>query len=137
MGRIMALDIGDRRIGIALSDLLKIIANPLNVLVRTNLQSDIASILSTAKQQEVELIVCGLPISMNNTENEQSVKTRYFVDQLTQYTDIPIKFIDERLTTVSAQRVLIEGNVRREDRKNVVDKVAATIILQNYLDYYK
>jgi len=133
----MALDIGDRRIGIALSDLLKIIANPLNVLVRTNLQSDIASILSTAKQQEVELIVCGLPISMNNTENEQSVKTRYFVDQLTQYTDIPIKFIDERLTTVSAQRVLIEGNVRREDRKNVVDKVAATIILQNYLDYYK
>ena len=67
-------------------------------------------------------------------ENEQTLKTREFIDELQKHTDIPVKYLDERFTTLSAERVLIQGNVRRENRKKVIDKVAATIILQNYLD---
>ena len=78
----------------------------------------------------------GLPLSLNGQENAQTQKTREFIEQLQSQTNIPIKFVDERLTTVSAQRVLIESGMRRENRKNVVDKVAAAIILQGYLDRF-
>ena len=137
MGRILALDVGDARIGLAASDLMQIIANPLETYHRRKNDSDFSYIADLAKQKEAELIVCGLPLGMNSRENDQTQKTRAFVEKLSEYTDLPVKFIDERLTTVSAEKVLIEGGVRRENRKNVVDKVAATIILQNYLDYYK
>lgn len=133
----MALDVGDARIGLAVSDLMGIIANPLETYFRKKNDSDFQYIADLAKAKETELIVCGLPVSMNNSENEQTAKTRAFVEKLGNYTTLPVKFIDERLTTVSAEKVLIEGNVRRENRKGVIDKVAATIILQNYLDYYK
>ncbi len=137
MGRILALDIGDVRIGIAVSDLMKIIANPLETYVRKKTDADYDYIANLVKTMEVDLVVSGLPKSMNNSENAQTGKTREFVDNLSKKITVPITFIDERLTTVAAERVLIEGNVRRENRKNVIDKVAATIILQNYLDYYK
>lgn len=135
MGRIMALDVGDARIGIAVSDPLKIVANPLSTLFRKKTDEDFEEIARIAKEHEAELIVCGLPRSMNNEENPQTQKTRDFVEKLKNYVSIPIKFFDERLTTVSAERALIEGGVRRENRKNVIDKVAATMILQNYLAY--
>ncbi len=137
MGRILALDIGDKRIGIALSDPLKLISNPYDTLFRKNLESDLNYLTDLIKDKDVELIVSGLPISLNNNENEQTLKTRQFIDKLKERTNIPVKFIDERLTSVCAERVLIEGGMRRENRKQVIDKVAATIILQNYLDYYK
>lgn len=131
----MALDVGDVRIGIAVSDLMGIIANPLETYTRTkNLQKDVEYIVDLAKGKEVSLFVSGLPLGLNGLENEQTAKTRAFVEALQQATDIPVKFMDERFTTLSAERVLIEGNVRRENRKKVIDKVAATIILQNYLD---
>lgn len=131
----MALDVGDVRIGIAVSDLMGIIANPLETYTRTkNLQKDVEYIVNLAKGKEVTLFVSGLPLGLNGLENEQTAKTRAFVEALQQATDIPVKFMDERFTTLSAERVLIEGNVRRENRKKVIDKVAATIILQNYLD---
>ena len=133
----MALDVGDKRIGLALSDPLKMIANPLETLFRTTLEDDIAHILKVVKEKEVELIVSGLPVNMSAEETLQTTKTRFFVGELSKKTDLPIKFIDERLTTSAAERVLIEGGVRRENRKQVIDKVAATIILQNYLDYYR
>ena len=136
MGRILALDVGDKRIGLALSDPLKMIANPLETLFRTTIIKDMAHLLDIINQKEVELIVCGMPVSMMAKETEQTIKTKQFVDELSKRTDLPIKLIDERLTTSSAERVLIEGGVRRENRKQVIDKVAATIILQNYLDYY-
>ena len=136
MGRILALDVGDKRIGLALSDPLKMIANPLETLFRTTLNKDMAHLLDIINQKEVELIVCGMPVSMMAKETEQTIKTKQFVEELSKRTDLPIKLIDERLTTSSAERVLIEGGVRRENRKQVIDKVAATIILQNYLDYY-
>ena len=138
MGRILALDVGDVRIGIAVSDIMKIIANPLETYKRTgDLSKDVAYIAKLCKEREVSLIVSGLPKNMRGEETLQTEKTRDFVAEVERQTGLPVEFIDERLTSVSAERVLIEGNVRRENRKKVIDKVAATIILQNYLDYYK
>ncbi len=135
MGRIMALDVGNVRIGIAVSDLMGIIANPLETYTRKgNLAVDAEYIANLAKQKEVSLFISGLPLSLAGGENEQTLKTREFIEELQKHTDIPVKFLDERFTTLSAERVLIQGNVRRENRKKVIDKVAATIILQNYLD---
>ena len=135
MGRVMALDVGDVRIGIAVSDLMCIIANPLETYTRKgNLDVDARYIAELAKSREVTLFVSGLPLGLNGQENEQTAKTREFVNKLQEVCDIPVEYLDERFTTLSAERVLIEGNVRRENRKKVIDKVAATIILQNYLD---
>lgn len=131
----MALDVGDVRIGIAISDLMGIIANPLETYTRKgNLEKDVAYIVNLAKSREVSLFISGLPLGLNGLENDQTAKTRIFIDELVRQCDIPVKYMDERFTTLSAERVLIEGNVRRENRKKVIDKVAATIILQNYLD---
>ena len=135
MGRVMALDVGDVRIGIAVSDLMGIIANPLETYTRKgNLDVDAQYIVNLAKSKEVTLFVSGLPLGLKGQENEQTAKTREFIDKLKEICDIPVEYLDERFTTLSAERVLIEGNVRRENRKKVIDKVAATIILQNYLD---
>lgn len=135
MGRIMALDVGDVRIGIAVSDLMGIIANPLETYIRKdNVEQDARYIANLAAIHEVTQFVSGLPLSLNGEENEQTLKTRGFIEVLCSVASIPVDFFDERFTTLSAERVLIDGNVRRENRKKVIDKVAATIILQNYLD---
>ena len=135
MGRVMALDVGDVRIGIAVSDLMGIIANPLETYTRKgNLDVDAQYIANLAKSKEVSMFISGLPLGLKGQENEQTAKTREFVEKLKEVCDIPVEYLDERFTTLSAERVLIEGNVRRENRKKVIDKVAATIILQNYLD---
>ena len=132
------MDVGDVRIGIAVSDIMGIIANPLETYKRKgDLAKDVQYIVDLCKQKEVSLIVSGLPKNMRGEETLQTEKTRQFAQEVERQSGIEVKFIDERLTSVSAERVLIEGNVRREDRKKVIDKVAATIILQNYLDYYK
>lgn len=131
----MSLDVGDVRIGIAISDLMGIIANPLETYTRKgDVTRDAQYVVNLAKSREVTKFVSGLPLGLNGQENEQTAKTRAFIDVLTSLCDIPVDYLDERFTTISAERVLIEGNVRREDRKKVIDKVAATIILQNYLD---
>lgn len=137
MGRVMALDVGDVRIGVAISDIMGIIANPLETYWRKNDDSDYAYFAKLCADKEVATIVVGLPLSLSGADNPQTEKTRAFVENLQKTVNVPIKFLDERLTTVSAERVLIEGGVRRENRKKVIDKVAATIILQNYLDYNK
>lgn len=133
----MALDVGDKRIGIALSDTLKIIANPYETYSRKNTAQDIEYFKKLVQQKEVSLIICGLPLSMSGGENTQTQKTREFVQSVQEVLGVEIEFVDERLTTWSAEQVLLEANMRREDRKTVIDKVAATIILQHYLDYYK
>lgn len=133
----MALDVGDKRIGIALSDSLKIIANPYETYNRKNTAQDTEYFKKLVQQKEVSLIICGLPLSMSGEENTQTQKTREFVQSFQNALGVEIKFIDERLTSWSAEQVLLEANMRREDRKTVIDKVAATIILQHYLDYYK
>jgi len=130
--RVLALDVGDVRIGLAVSDPMGIIANPLETYRRQTPKKDIEYICALCKSREVSLIVCGLPKKFNDTDSAQTVKVREFADELAKV--MPVKLFDERLTTAAAERVLLEGNVRRGDRKQVIDKVAATIILQNYLD---
>ena len=137
MFRIMALDVGDVRIGIALSDLLQTIASPFESYRRKGFVKDIEYILNLAKEKEVGLIVSGLPLSMNGTENAQSAKVREFVGALAERTEIPVSFVDERFTTVSAERMLLSADVSREGRKKVVDKIAAAIILDNYMSRNK
>ena len=129
------MDVGNVRIGIAVSDAMGIIANPLETYTRKgDIVKDINYIVNLAKSKEVQLFVSGLPLDLKGRETEQAQKTREFVDALKAACDIPVEYLDERFTTLSAERVLIDANVRREDRKKVIDKVAATIILQNYLD---
>ena len=137
MFRIMALDIGDVRIGIALSDLLQTIARPFESYRRKGFVKDIEYILNLAKEKEVGQIVSGLPLSMDGSENAQSAKVREFAEALAARTEIPISFVDERFTTVSAERLLVSADVSREGRKKVVDKIAAAIILDNFMSRNK
>ena len=134
--RKLALDLGDARIGIAQSDMLNIIANGLETLNRTNLQDDLMHIANLVKNNSVDTVVLGLPINMDGTKGERVDKTYAFSEELKKVlpSNVKIDFIDERLTTVSAERVLLQADVSREKRKTVIDKMAATIILQSYLD---
>ena len=133
--RKIALDVGDVRIGIATSDPMGIIASGYQTYTRTNNEdNDMQFFAKLAKDSSCDTFVLGLPINMDGTEGERVVKTRQFGEKLAQFTDIKIVYQDERWSTVSAEKMLINSGVRREKRKKVVDKVAATIILQSYLD---
>ncbi len=134
MERIMGLDIGDKTIGVAISDPMLITAQGLKTIKRKNSKVDIEEISNLVRQYNVSKIIVGLPKNMNNTIGPQGEKVLRFVDKLKNKVNVEISFQDERLTTVAAERILIEGNMRREKRKNVIDMVAATYILQTYLD---
>ena len=132
--RIMALDLGDVRIGVAISDPMGIIASGLETYSRKNLKDDILHIKDLIEERQVNTVVLGLPLNMDGTKGERVEKTYAFAEELKKVVDCKMEFIDERLTTVSAERILISGDVRRDKRKQVIDKIAATIILQSYLD---
>jgi putative Holliday junction resolvase len=131
--KVIAFDIGDKRIGVAVSDPFGEFALPLETYHRKNFNKDIEYLVNLAKSRFAEVIVCGLPLNFDGSKSEQTLKTESFVEEMKHRTDIPIVFEDERFTTMEARRVLIEGGVRREDRKSVIDKVAASYILENYL----
>ena len=132
-GRILGLDVGDRRIGVALSDSLRLIATPHSVYTRVGYGPDVKHIQSLCRENQAELIVCGLPRNMDGSEGFQAEKVRAFARQLTD-SGLQVVFQDERLSTVSAHQALIAGGMHREERKGTVDKVAAAVILQAYLD---
>ncbi len=132
-GRIVGLDVGDRRIGIALSDETRLIASPHSVYTRVGWGPDVKHIQGLFDEARAELVVCGLPRNMDGTEGFQAEKVKLFAQQLIK-AGLPVAFQDERLSTVSAHQALIEGGMRREGRKGTVDKVAAAVILQAYLD---
>lgn len=135
MGRILALDVGDVRIGMALSDPMKIVGSPFDTIVRGKQDEEVFErILGVIRENDVELIVCGLPLRLDGTDTLQTRKVRSFVEELREKTEIEVVLWDERLSTASANRVLIEGNVRREKRKDAVDKIAASVILQSYME---
>lgn len=135
LGRIMSFDVGERRIGIAVSDLLGITAQGVETYHRTdNLEKDYDYLISLLKQYDVKELVVGLPKNMNNSLGFKADETKHFIDGLVKKYEISIKWIDERLTTMSAERMLIEADVSRKKRKNVIDKIAAVLILQTYLD---
>jgi len=133
--RTLALDLGDRRIGLALSDALGWTAGPLPSLTRIGWKKDLSALRSLIGEHEVRRIVVGLPIRMDGTEGERARLTHEFIERLRRAVPIPVETWDERLTTVEAERTLIQAEVRREKRRQVVDSMAASLILQGYLDY--
>lgn len=134
MERYIGLDVGDRTIGIAISDPFLLTAQSLMTIKRKSKIEDIEIINDIIKEKEVSKIIVGLPKNMNNTIGPQAKKVKTFVKELRKHTDLDIEYVDERLTTISATRILIEQNVSRKKRKDVIDSVAATYILQTYLD---
>ena len=134
--RIMALDVGEKRIDIALSDALGITAQPLMTYNRAkdNRKEDIQGLWELIKKHEVEKLVVGLPKNMNNTLGFKAEEVQNFIKALVAVEDIPVEWVDERLTTVSAERTLLEADVSRKKRKAVIDKMAAVLILQTYLE---
>jgi putative Holliday junction resolvase len=134
MYRTAGLDVGEKTIGIAVSDLLGITAQGLDTVRRSDPEADLQQVVDILKEYEVNLVVIGLPKNMNNTIGPSAERAKEFGDELSKRIDIEIKYWDERLTTASAQRALLEGDVSRKKRKQVVDKIAAVMILQNYMD---
>ena len=130
----MGLDIGDKTIGVAVSDLMGLTAQGVTTIKRVGKKKDIEAIKQIIAEKQVNKIVSGLPKNMNGTVGPQGEKVQKFCELLKEETNLPIEFWDERLSTVAAERSLIEGNVRRENRKKVIDMLAAVIILQGYLD---
>jgi putative Holliday junction resolvase len=135
--RVLALDLGDVRIGVAVSDLMRIIANGLETRQRTNEKADLAYFAELVSAQDADTVVVGLPINMDGTEGPRALLARAFGEKLSKVTDARIVFQDERLSTVSAEKALIEADMRRDKRKKVIDKIAAAVILQAYLDKEK
>ena len=135
--RIMGLDYGSKTVGVAISDPLGFTAQGIETIERkeeNKLRKTLARIEALVEEYKVETIVLGLPKNMNNTLGERAEKTLEFKEMLERRTSLPVVMWDERLTTVEAERTLIESNVRRENRKKVIDKIAAVFILQGYLD---
>lgn len=132
--RKLGLDVGSVRIGVAQSDLSNTIASSTEVIVRKSPEKDADRVVELVKKLLVDTIVVGLPLQLNGTAGKSVQMVYDFVEVLKKKTEIPIVFQDERLTTVSAEKILLEADVRRSKRKEVIDKIAACIILQNYLD---
>ena len=144
MSKIMGLDIGDATIGIALSDENKIIALPYENYFRKSSKKDIDHLIDLCLEYNVEKIISGMPFNMNGTLGPQGVKTRKFIHLLEKKikysdrisTDIVSLEWDERLTSIAAEKAMLQADLSREKRKKNIDKIASTFILQGYLDYY-
>ncbi len=132
--RVLGVDYGSVRIGLAISDLSRFLANSLETYTRVDEKTDIEHLVNIIRDRNVGLVVFGLPLNMDGTESELCGMVRSFADKLIKAIDVPVKFIDERLTSVSAEEILLNFDVTRAKRKKVIDRLAATIILQNYLD---
>ena len=137
MTRIMGLDYGSKTVGVAISDELGITAQGVETITRSEegkLRRTLARIAELSQEYRINRIILGYPKNMDNSAGARVKKTEEFADMVRRRTGLPVVFWDERLTTVSAERVLMESGVRREKRKAVIDKIAAVLILQNYLD---
>ena len=137
MKKKIGLDIGTVRIGVATSDILGMLASSYETYKRRNLYLDTRYMAGLAEKLDADTFVLGLPLKMDGSEGDSAKMVREFAEELAKLTQAEIVFQDERLSTVSAERILIESNMRREKRKGVIDSVAAEIILQNYLDKIK
>ena len=135
MKKIMAIDYGDARTGIAISDLLCTIVGSTTVIHSRNPEKTAAEIARLAKENDVGQLVMGFPKNMDNSIGERGEKTLAFKERLERRTGLPVVLWDERLTTVAADQAMTEAGIRFEKRKEYVDRIAAAIILQGYLDY--
>ena len=132
--KILGLDLGSKTIGVAVSDDLALTAQVLTSIQRTIKKKDLAVIVGLAKEHQVEEIVVGLPINMDGTKGDSAQKAEAFMEELRQNFSIKITPWDERLSTVAAERILLEGDLSRKKRRKVIDRLSAAIILQGYLD---
>ncbi len=138
--RILGLDYGSRTVGVAVSDALLLTAQGVETIFReqeNHLRRTLARIQNLCAEYEVGAIVLGFPKNMNNTIGDRAEKSLEFAEMLRKRTGLPVVMWDERLTTVEAERILMESGVRRENRKDHIDKIAAAVILQSYLDRKK
>lgn len=133
--KIMAVDYGDARTGLAVCDRTEFLASPIGTIEERNAQILAMKVAHMAEQYEVGEIVVGLPVNMNGSEGPRAQKCRAFAETISLVTEVPVVMWDERSTTVSAHQILNETNVRGKKRKDVVDTVAATLILENYLAF--
>lgn len=132
--RLLGLDVGDRRIGVALSDPDGIMAGALTTIQRKNLEIDLGTIMALVRDEDAGGIVVGLPRSLDGTIGPQAQKVLDFVDKLAEASPVPVETWDERLSTVAADRIMGEMGIRADKRKERRDSLAASIILQGYLD---
>ena len=135
--RIMGLDFGTKRIGIAISDELLLTAQGVDSLYRNELKSDLEALAKLVRENNVEEVIVGLPLNMNGTYSAKTKEVVEFVDLFSKTVTVPVKTWDERLTSMQAERVLLEADASRAKRRKVTDKLAAQIILQSYLDSRK
>jgi putative holliday junction resolvase len=133
-GRILALDVGKKRIGLAVSDALGISAQGMPTFQRVRIRDDLRRLKELVAEHDIQLLLIGKPLHMSGTASRQSVYTEEFGERLKEETGIPVVYWDERLTTVEAERVLREGNVSLDKRKQVIDRLAAVLLLESYLD---
>ena len=133
-GRILALDVGKKRIGLALSDPLGITAQGLPTLQRTTIREDLTALENLIREHQVKLILMGHPLHMSGRESSQSAYTREFAERLAGRTGLEVRLWDERLTTVEAERVLKQSGISIEKRAKAVDRLSAVILLGSYLD---
>lgn len=132
--RILGLDIGKKTIGVALSDEAGITAQPLKLIKRSSLAKDLEDVLETAREHSVGKILAGLPLNMDGTSSSTTEFVLKFVEMLRAKSPVPVITWDERLSTAAVERVLIDGDISRSRRREVIDKMAASYILQGYLD---
>ena len=135
--RILGIDLGEKRIGISICDELGITAQGLPTIISKTEIEDIKSIKKIIDQYNVEKVITGLPKNMNGSIGPQAKKAILFAEKIKDYCKIPVEMLDERLTTSSAEKALIQGNRSRKKRKKVIDKMSAVLILQTYLDKAK
>ena len=130
----MGLDVGTKTVGVAVADELGFTAQPITVVRRSNLKADLAELIRLAADRSVDRFVIGLPLNMDGSEGPRAQATRKFGDALAKASNLLIIYQDERLTTVAAERSLLEADVSRQKRREVIDQVAASLILQGWLD---
>jgi putative holliday junction resolvase len=133
-GRVLALDVGKKRIGLAVSDPLGITAQGLDTLQRTRVREDLDYLAELCRHLDVNMLLVGQPLHMSGDESRQASYIREFAERLAQRTNLPVKHLDERLTTVQAGRVLRESGISIEKRARAIDRLSAVILLQSYLD---
>ncbi len=132
--RLMGLDLGSKTIGLALSDTMQTIASPLETITRKKFSEDAVKLLELATEHNAAALIIGLPLNMDGSEGPRVQSTKAFVRNLVKLTDLPLIFWDERLSTKAAERTLIEADTSRKRRSELIDKLAATYILQGALD---
>jgi len=137
MDRLMGLDVGDKTIGVAVSDLLMITAQSVTTIKRTNFKNDINELKKLINEYQVTKIVLGIPKMLDGTIGIQGEKVLNFLEKMKRYIDLPVELEDERFTTTISERMLIEADVRRKKRKEVIDKLAAAQILSSYMQRTK